>query len=64
MLASEYIAGDDFSAMGRLWRAVKDEEGCPKYEKFVRWVSHANHATAFLAWVIQLNDVLISGMTF
>ena len=38
ILASEYRANDDFSAVGRLWKAVKNVEGCPEYGKFKRWV--------------------------
>ena len=38
VLASEYRTNDDFSAVGRLWTAVKNVEGCPAYSKFKRWV--------------------------
>ena len=31
-------ANDDFSAVGRLWKAVKNVEGCPEYGKFKWWV--------------------------
>ena len=32
--------GDDYSAVGRLWKAVKDIDGCPDYTKFKSWVAH------------------------
>jgi hypothetical protein len=38
VLASEYRTNDDYSAVGRLWKAVKNVEGCPEYGKFKRWV--------------------------
>lgn len=31
--------GDDYSAIGRLWMAVKDMKGCPDYTKFKSWVA-------------------------
>ena len=34
-----YRTNDDFSAVGRLWKAVKNVEGCPDYGKFKRWVT-------------------------
>ena len=38
LLASEYRPKDDYSAVGRLWRAVKNQPGCPAYSAFKAWV--------------------------
>lgn len=38
VLASEYRVGDDYSAFGRLWKAVQKQPGCPDYKKFKQWV--------------------------